>query len=82
MGLLFLCVGKSLADLVWIITVDNGHVPSPGTILGLCVFIHHFLALCRELDVVGVIEHDEVVQSEDASQTTCALGNFFLYTSV
>ena len=49
------------------------YVPVPSAILGSGVFGSNGLNLGRELDVVAVVEHDEVVQSEISCKTACAL---------
>ena len=55
----------SLANLSSVVTVNLDYFPTESTILGSCIFVHDILCLCRELDVVRVIEHYEVVKSEN-----------------
>ena len=66
-GLAFylLCLVESLANLIDVVTVDLEYLPTKSTILGGCVLVHNFLGLGRELDVVAVVEHDEVVKTEN-----------------
>ena len=68
-----LCLVESLADLVDIVAVDFEYLPAKSTILGCCVLVHDVLGLGRELDVVAVVEHDEVVQTEHRSYTCSTL---------
>ena len=42
----------------------------------------HFLGFSGELYVVGIIEHDEVIQSQRAGNAACALGYFFLDAAI
>ena len=56
---------ESLANLIDIITIDLEYLPTKCTILGGCVLVHNLLGLGRELDVVAVVEHDEVVKTEN-----------------
>ena len=83
-GALFLglCLLDGLTNLVNVVTVNLLHVPSPGLVLLGGVLRGHHLGLRRELDVVGVVEHDEVVQSQVAGNTACALRNLLLHTAV
>ena len=73
---------ESLADLLAVVSVYFDDVPSPGAVFHGGIFRHDFSGLCRELDVVGVIEHDQVVQSQMSGNTSSTLGYFFLYASV
>ena len=78
------CYGivQSLPYLVDIITIYRYHVPIPSTILHCGVFIRHRVALCRQLDIVGVIEHNQVVELQEAGNTTCTLRYFLLNAAV
>ena len=73
---------EGLADLVGTVAVDGDDFPVPGF-----VFLGHIFAgdcgtLGGELDVVGIVEHDQVVQPEGSGYAACALGDFFLHASV
>ena len=67
-GAVFLLLGssQSLPDLLH-------DVPSPRLVFHLSILVHDNATLSRELDIVGIIEHDQVVQSEVACDTTNAL---------
>ena len=52
LSLHFLSLVESLADLLAVVTVDCDDMPSPCTVLHLCVLCHYVSALCRELDVI------------------------------
>ena len=80
---LFLLGGfDGLANLLAIVTVDLDDVPTPCTILHGRIFSHDVLGLCRELDVVRVVEHDEIVQTQMAGDASAALRDFLLYATV
>ena len=71
-----------LADLGGVVAVDLEDLPAEGAVLGGRVFVHHHLGLGGELDVVGIIEHDKVVQAEDAGDAGRALGDLLLHAAV
>ena len=70
------------ADLGGVVAVDDLHVPTEGAVLGGRVLIHDDLGLRGELDVVGVVEHHEVVQTQRTGDTGSALGDFLLHATV
>ncbi len=80
--LLSLCLLDGFANLVDIVAVNLLHIPSPSLILLGGVLAGYHFCLGRQLNIVGIIEHDEVVQSEVTGNTACALGNLFLYATV
>ena len=59
------------ADLGNIVSVNLKHFPSHGAILGAGVFCHYIAGLGGELDFIGIIEHDEVIQLQFACNTGC-----------
>jgi len=73
---------ESLTDLSHVVTVDLDDIPAPSLVLHLCILVHYDATLCRELDVVGIVEHDEVVQTEVAGDTTYTLRDFLLYSTI
>ena len=73
---------EGFANLVDIITIYLYYVPSPRLILGGGVLAHDHSALCRELDVVGVVEHDEVVEAEVAGDASDTLTYFLLNATI
>ena len=54
---------ERLANLGHVITIDFYDIPVPGAVFGCCVLIHNILGLRGELDVVGIIEHNQVVKT-------------------
>ena len=62
---LFLCQScvQCLADLCYIIAIDLDDIPIPCTIFGSSVLVHDIFGLCRQLNVIGVVEHDEIVKT-------------------
>ena len=70
------------ANLLHVVTVDFDHIPAPGTILGCSIFCSYHLTLGRKLDIVGIVEHDEVIQAQSAGNTACALRNLLLDATV
>ena len=79
-----LCFGfdDGLANSVRVVARNLLHIPSPGIVLGRHIFGCHFTAARRELDGVGVVEHDQIVQPEVSCQTACTLRYLFLYAAV
>jgi len=73
---------EGLAYLLYVVAVDLHHIPSPCLILGLGVLVHHELGLCGKLNVIGVVEHDEVVQSQYAGNATYTLRDLLLHGTV
>jgi len=47
--------------------------PTPGFVLGSGVFASHGRGISGQLDVVGIIKHDQVVESQVTGQTACTL---------
>ena len=76
------CGVESLADGVDIAAVNLDDVPVPSAVFGSRILGHHLRNGGRQLDVVGVVEHDEVVQSEFAGNTADALRDFLLNAAV
>ena len=80
------CLGirraKSCADLFRIIAVDLEHVPIPRAVFHGRILRNHISRFRGELNFVGVEEHDQVVQSEMARQTSGALRDLFLHAAV
>ena len=81
---LLLCLGllDGLADLVDVVTVNLLNEPAPGFILLGSVLAGHHLCTCRELDIIGVIEHDQVVETQVTGDTACTLRDLLLHTTV
>ena len=77
-----LCLVESGTNLSSVVTYDLNDFPTECTILSSSVLSHHFLRLSRKLDVVGVVEHDEVVETENGSDTSSALRNLFLNATI
>ena len=73
---------ERLTNLSYVVTVDLDDVPAPSLVLHLCILVHYNATLCRELDVVRIVEHDEVVQTEVTGDTTNTLRNLFLYSTI
>ena len=80
--LLLLGHGKGLANLVGIIAVDLDDAPSPSLILHSHVLGIDDVALGRELDLVGVVEHDEVVQAQRTGNAAHALADLLLHSTI
>ena len=78
-----LSLADCLAELVGVVAflyLDD--FPAPSLIFLSCVLGGDGIGLGGELDVVGVVEHDEVVEAEAASEAACALGDLLLYAAV
>ena len=82
LALYLLCLVESLANLVNVVAVDFEYLPAKSTILCSCVLVHDILGLSRELDIVAVVEHDEVVQAEHRGDAGCTLRDFFLNATI
>ena len=73
---------QRLADEVRMVAGYLLYIPAPGFVFSGNIFRGHLFTTCRELDIVAVVEHDEVVQSQVSGQTSCALRYLFLHTAV
>ena len=73
--LAYRCLGfaKRLADRIGTATIDFEDVPAPSLILRSYIFTVYLLDGSRELDVVGVVVHDEVVEPKVSCDTTSTL---------
>ena len=73
--LTYRCFGftKRLANSIRTATIDFEDVPAPSRILRSYIFTVYLLDGSRELDVVGVVVHDEVVEPEVSCDTTSTL---------
>ena len=71
-----------LTDGVGIIARDLLYVPTPCCVLSGYIFGGHFAATCGELDGVGVVEHNEVIQTQVTCQTACTLRDLLLHAAV
>ena len=58
-----LSILDGFANLVNVVTIDLLYVPSPCFVFLGGILIGHHFCLGGELDIVGIIEHDEVVES-------------------
>ena len=83
-GTLRFIVGRCqcFAYLVGVIAVYGDDVPSPGLVFLCCIFGCHLFHCCGELDVVGIIEHNQIGESQRSGDTSGALRDFFLYASI
>ena len=50
------------ADGIGIVTIDFNDFPAPSFVFLAGIFDGHILCLGRKLNVVGIIEHDEIIQ--------------------
>ena len=81
---LFLCFrfDDSLTDGIGVVTRNLLHIPTPCEVFGCYVFRCHFTATGGQLNSVGVIEHNKVIQTKVTGQTTCALRDLFLHAAI
>ena len=77
-----LCGIKSLANLCYVVSINAEHFPTQGTVLGGGILVGYHAGLGGELDVVCIIEHYEIVQSQCAGNTCCTLRDFLLNATV
>ena len=70
------------ANVVGIVAVACNHVPAPGLVFCSSILFHHHIGRSGKLDVVGVVEHNQVVEAQQTGNSACALRNFFLNTAV
>ena len=73
---------KSLTDRFGAATIDLDDVPAPSLVLSSYIFAVNLLDGGRELDIIGIIVHDEVVEPKVSSDTTSPLRDLFLYPPV
>jgi len=57
-------------------------IPIPRPILRSSIFIGYRICISRKLYVVTIIEHNQIMQSQESGQTTCTLRNLLLNTSI
>ncbi len=69
-------------DFPRIVTVDRNHIPAPCIILFSGIFCSYSVSICRQLDIVGIIKHDEITQPKVTGNAAYTLRNLFLNTSV
>ena len=81
-----LLLGLSLLDgfayLLHVVAVNLLYIPSPCLVLLGGVLGGHDLGAGRELYVVGIVEHDEVVQTQIACNTAGTLRDFLLHAAI
>ena len=70
------------ADGIRVIAVDGDDFPSPCFVFLGCIFVRDSFGFGRQLDVVRIIKHDEVVQAQSPGDASRSLRDFFLYASV
>ena len=70
------------ADLGSIVAVDLEDLPAECAVLGCGVLVHHLGGLGAELDVIAVIEHHDVVQTQCACDAGCSLRDLLLHAAV
>ena len=73
---------KCFTDSVWIIAINLQHIPSPSTIFHASIFVHNHSTLSRKLNVISVIEHNKIVESQVSCQSSYLCTNTFLDTTV
>ena len=71
-------LGEGCADRVAVAAVDREDLPAPGAVLGRYILAIDFVYLGRELDVIGIVVHDEVVQPEVSRDAASALRDLLL----
>ena len=70
------------AYLLHIVAVNLYHLPLQCAVLGGSILVHHHIGLGGELYVVGIIEHDEVVQSQRSCYACSTHAYLLLYASI
>ena len=71
--LLLLGILDGFANLVNVVSVNFLYIPAPSLILLGCILCGDNLGLGRELDVVGIVEHNQVIESQVTGNTACTL---------
>ncbi len=51
---------QCLADFFRTISVDGYRIPAPGFVFHCCIFVGNFVHFSGELDVVGIVKHNQV----------------------
>ena len=73
---------QCLTNLIFRVAVDAYHSPAPSLVLSYNILSINLLNRCRELNIVGIVVHNQIVQTEVAGQTTDTLRNLLLNTTV
>ena len=75
-------LGQCPADFRYIVSVDCDDFPTPCFVFHGYVFCRHFAYGCGKLDVVGIVKHNQVVQSQRTGNTSGSLRNLFLDATI
>ncbi len=73
---------KRAANCFNIAAVNCQNIPVPGAIFSGSVFVGNVVNFSGKLNVVGVVEHNQVAQTEMAGNASGTLRNLFLNTAV
>ena len=75
-------LGQGGANLVRVVAVDGGHAPAPGLIFLGGILVRDGAGVRGELDIVGIVEHDQVAQAEEPGDAARSLRDLFLHAPV
>ena len=74
--------GQGFPDFFRVVSRDGNDQPAPGFVFHGYILAVDIVDLRGKLDVIGIVEHDQVVEAQVSGYTACALGYFFLNASI
>ena len=80
--LLLVCCLQCRTNLILRMTVDAHYTPAPSLIFSYNILSINLLNRGRELNIVGIVVHNQIVQTQVTSQTTYTLRYLLLDTTV
>ena len=73
---------QGFADFGDIVSINRNHLPAPSLVFQSDILRIHFVHRGGELNIICIVEHDEVVQTQCAGDTTGSLRDFLLDAAV
>ena len=75
-------IAQCLTDGIGVVACNLLHIPVPCTVFGCYILRRDGIAVGRELHIVRVVEHNEIIQPQVPCYAPCALRNLLLDTAV
>ena len=74
--------GERAGDSHWVGGIYLNHIPAPCTVFGSRILVSDLVNLSRELHIVAVVEHHEIVKAKLAGYAAGPLRDLLLHTAV